>query len=102
VGHDGSRIAIDKYLEETANHLRGGAIAELSGAIAHIMITKQDPPVPAVQTHEEVEGLLGKKVEWVGRHPDPSYAAKIGPDYECWYCRDICNAKHMKILLGGG
>ena len=46
VGHDGSKAAIDKYLEETASQLKSGAIAEMSGAIAHIMITRHG--VPAV------------------------------------------------------
>ena len=103
VGHDGSEAAINRYLEETAEDLRGGGIGEMSGKIAHIMITRQG--IPAVQTKEEVEAALGKSVDWVGKHPDPKYADRYGPDYEAWYCRGIsgtCGGDHMKILLGGG
>ena len=53
VGHDGSPAAIQKYKDETAELLQSGAIAEMSGAIAHIMITRYG--VPAVTTKEEVE-----------------------------------------------
>lgn len=103
VGHDGTRAAIDRYLEETAADLRAGAIAEMSGKIAHIMITRHG--VPAVQTEEAVEAMLGKEVDWKGRHPNEKYANRYGPDYEAWYCRGIsgvCAGDHMKILLGGG
>lgn len=103
VGHDGSEAAINRYLEETAADLKSGGIGEMSGKIAHIMITRQG--VPAVQTKEEVEAALGKSVDWVGKHPDPKYADRYGSDYEAWYCRGIsgtCGGDHMKILLGGG
>ena len=103
VGHDGSEAAINRYLEETAEDLRAGGIGEMSGKIAHIMITRQG--IPAVQTKEEVEAALGKSVNWVGKHPDPKYAKRYGPDYDAWYCRGIsgaCGGDHMKILLGGG
>ena len=99
VGHDGSRAAIDKYLEETAIQLRGGAIGEMSGAIAHIMITRHG--VPAVTSKEAVEAMLGKPVEWVGRHPNDKSAARYGSAYEGWYNRNIGGKYHMKILLGG-
>lgn len=102
VGHDGSSAAISKYFEETAKDLKAGAIAEMSGAIAHIMITRYG--VPAVVIHEEVESLLGKSVDWIGRHPNEKSATRYGSAYEGWYCRGIkgvCSGKHMKILLGG-
>jgi len=102
VGHDGSAAAIDTYKAETAALLQSGAMAEMSGAIAHIMITRHG--VPAVTTQEEVEALLGKKVDWVGVHPNPKSAQRYGSEYEGWYCRGIgaCGEVHMKILLGGG
>ena len=103
VGHDGSEAAISRYLEETAEDLNAGGIGEMSGKIAHIMITRHG--IPAVPTKEAVEAALGKQVDWVGRHPDPKYADRYGPDYEAWYCRGIsgtCGGDHMKILLGGG
>ena len=102
VGHDGTTAAIQRYLEETAEDLKSGAIGEMSGKIAHIMITRHG--VPAVTTQEEVESMLGKKVEWKGRHPDEKYANRYGPDYEGWYTRSISGGapgEHMKILLGG-
>jgi len=102
VGHDGTKAAIQRYLEETADDLKSGAIGEMSGKIAHIMITRHD--VPAVTTKEEVESMLGKKVDWIGRHPEEKRANRYGPDYEGWYSRGIAGAApgaHMKILLGG-
>jgi hypothetical protein len=99
VGHDGSEAAVQKYLTETAEMLKAGGIAEMSGKIAHIMITRHG--VPAYQTKQDVESALGKKVQWIGRHPVPEYADRYGPDYEGWYERGIGGAAHMKILLGG-
>ena len=99
VGHDGSRAAIDKYLEETAKELKDGAIAEMSGKIAHIMITRYG--VPAVTSKEGVESMLGKSVDWIGRHPEEKYANRYGETHEGWYTRSIGGSPHMKILLGG-
>ena len=99
VGHDGSRAAIDKYLGEIAKQLKSGDIAEMSGAIAHIMITRHG--VPAVTSKEAVESMLGKKVEWIGKHPSEKSANRYGPSYEGWYNRNIGGSSHMKILLGG-
>ena len=100
VGHDGSEAAIQKYLESTAEMLKGGAMAEMSGKIAHIMITRHG--VPAVTSKEQVESMLGKPVEWIGRHPEEKYASRYGEEYEGWYSRSIGGGAHMKILLGGG
>ncbi len=99
VGHDGSQAAIQKYLEQSAEMLKSGSIGEMSGAIAHIMITRYG--VPAVTSKEEVERMLGKPVKWVGKHPEEKYASRYGEDYEGWYSRDIGGSAHMKILLGG-
>ena len=99
VGHDGTDVAINKYLEETARQLKSGAIAEMSGKIAHIMITRHG--IPAVTTHEAVESMLGKPVEWIGRHPEDHYADRYGTSYEGFYTREIGGDSHMKILLGG-
>ena len=103
VGHDGSAAAIQMYLDETAKELQTGTgIGEMSGKIAHIMITRHG--VPAVTSKEQVESLLGKKVNWIGRHPDEERAEHYGPNYEGWYTRSISGpgeGEHMKILLGG-
>ncbi|HIK67671.1 MAG TPA: hypothetical protein EYF95_06850 [Flavobacteriales bacterium] len=101
VGHDGSEAAINRYLEETAEDLKAGGIGEMSGKIAHIMITRHG--IPAVTTKEEVEAALGKAVQWVGKHPEAKYADRYGSDYEGWYTRGIsgpASGAHMKILLG--
>ncbi len=101
-GHDGSDAAVQKYLEMSAEALRDGAIAEMSGKIATIMITRHG--IPAVTTQEEVEAMLGKPVNWIGRHPVEKWAQKYGPGYEGFYTRGITGAapgEHMKILLGG-
>jgi len=98
VGHDGSDAAIQIYLEETARQLKSGGMAEMSGKIAHIMITRHG--VPAVTNQEDVESLLGKSVSWVGKHPEEKYSQRYGPAYEGWYSRQIGGAQHMKILLG--
>jgi hypothetical protein len=99
VGHDGSEAAIQMYLEQTAAELKSGGIAEMSGKIAHIMITRHG--VPAVTSKEDVESMLGKSVSWIGRHPEDKYANRYGAEYEGWYERNIGGAGHMKILLGG-
>jgi hypothetical protein len=99
VGHDGSEKAIQLYLENTAKELLSGGIAEMSGAISHIMITRHG--VPAVTSKEEVESMLGKQVDWVGKHPNPKYADRYGKAYEGFYKRSIGGKDHMKILLGG-
>ena len=99
VGHDGSASAIQKYLDETAAQLLSGGMAEMSGKIAHIMITRYG--VPAVTDQAQVEQLLGKPVEWIGVHPEQKYADRYGPEFEGFYNRNIAGASHMKILLGG-
>ena len=99
VGHDGSQEAIDMYLEKTAEGLKSGDIAEMSGKIAHVMITRYG--VPAVTDPAQVESMLGKKVDWIGIHPESKYADRYGADYEGFYNRNIGGTSHMKILLGG-
>ena len=79
--------------------LKTGAIAEMSGKIAHIMITRHG--VPAVTDHASTEAMLGKQVVWIGRHPEDHYADRYGPEYEGFYMRNIGGDPHMKILLGG-
>lgn len=59
-----------------------GNYAEMSGAIAHIMISRHN--VPFVDNQEDVEKILGKKVEWIGAHPEGKY-----PKHPGWYKRKI-------------
>lgn len=70
-----------------------GYYAEVSGAVAHIMLTRH--PVPSIQSQKAVERILGKPVEWVGAHPDGKY-----PKHPGWYRRTIGGTKHLKILVG--
>ena len=102
VGHDDSTAAKDLYKQQTADGLMSGDIAELSGGVAHVMITRFG--VPAVTDHAAVEDMLKKGVTWVGRHPDEKYANRLDNhgDYEGWYRRGISGESHLKILLGGG
>jgi hypothetical protein len=93
-GHDGSRAAIDAYISKTANLLKqGGFYGEMSKGIAHVMIKYHN--VPFVPSQEDVEKVLGKKVEWMGPHPDGKY-----PGYDGWYTRSIGGGAQMKILVG--
>jgi len=73
---------------------KGSVFGEVSGAIAHILL-KQN--VPTVNNHADVEKVLGKKVEWVGAHPQGKYKDNPG-----WYKRSIGGGggSVMKILVG--
>lgn len=94
MGHDGSRPAKDKVLAYKGQQLKAGKqYAEMSGAIAHIMLTRYG--VQSVDDEKTVEKILGKKVDWIGKHPDGKY-----PNNPGWYTRSIGGKDHMKILLG--
>lgn len=94
-GHDGSRQAKSASVKNTAELLsQQGYYAELSKAIAHIMITRHD--VPAVTDPERVRSVLGKDIEWLGQHPKGMY-----PDHNGWYTRTIGGKPGvLKIMLG--
>jgi hypothetical protein len=94
MGHDGSRSAKTEIVKHKAKQMkRAGNYAEMSDAIAHIMITRYD--VPAVQDARRVREVLGKKIEWVGAHPDGKY-----PKHKGWYYRTIGGKRKLKIMLG--
>lgn len=91
---DGSIEGKTQYVLRTMEKLNTqGNYAEMSGAIAHIMISRHN--VPFVDNQEDVEKILGKKVEWIGAHPEGKY-----PKHPGWYKRKIGGEEHMKILLG--
>jgi hypothetical protein len=94
-GHDGTRSAIDAYVAKTAELLKtNGFYGEMSKGIAHVMITRHG--VPFVSSHEDVERVLGKTIQWVGVHPEGKY-----PGYDGWYIRKISGIhEDMKIMLG--
>ena len=92
---DGSEAAKKMMINKTAKMLdTKGNYAEMSGPIAHIMITRKG--VPYVADEESARRLLpGKDIEWVGKHPDGKY-----PGYDGWYYRMLGGKRHMKIMLG--
>tara|TARA_R110002074_G_scaffold88233_4_gene194489 strand:- start:694 stop:1380 length:687 start_codon:yes stop_codon:yes gene_type:complete len=93
-GHDGSKKAIKKYLEKTAEmFFEEGFYGEVSKGLAHMMIKYYS--VPSVDDEETVRKVLGKEIEWIGPHPDGEYKG-----YEGWYIRDIGGKQEMKILVG--
>jgi len=95
LGHDGSRPAKDVVIRHQADSLRQrGTFAEVSGPLAHVLLTKFD--VPTVTDEATVRKVLaGKNIEWIGPHPEGKY-----PTHPGWYNRDIGGHKHMKILVG--
>ena len=100
-GADGSTDGKDAYLDKTFELLTTqGNYAEMSDAIAHIMIKYKN--VPFVDNQQDVEKVLGKKVEWVGEHKDEETHQPSGkyPRHNGWYIRNIGGRPFMKILLG--
>lgn len=93
---DGTPEGKKAYIEKTADLLNTrGNYAEMSDAIAHVMITKYK--VPFVGNPKLVQKILGadKQIQWVGKRPDGKY-----PDYDGWYIRKLGGEDHMKIILG--
>ena len=99
-GHDGSRAAKAAYLQKTADMLyEPGHYAEMSKAIAHIMITRYG--VPYVTDQETVQRVLGpeKPIEWLGSE-GPIHCEECG-QYSGWYTRPIEGHEgELKIMLG--
>ncbi len=94
MGHDGSSPAKKAVVKKTAELLKhAGHYGELSGAIAHIMLTRYG--IPSVNDEDIVRKVLKKDIEWVGPHPSGKY-----PDNPGWYNRKIAGKSHMKILVG--
>lgn len=91
VGHDGARISKKYYLDSRANNLKDlGYYIEVSNKLAEILIKKYN--APQVTSEKEVEKVLGKKVEWIGKKEDMPG--------EGWYRRKIGGEYHSKIMLG--
>jgi hypothetical protein len=92
-GTDGSPEGKEAALKFRASQLKTiGHYAEVSKAMAHIMITHYH--VPYVHAKEFVERVVGQ-IEWVGPHPEGKY-----PGYDGWYYREIGGEKMLKILVG--
>ena len=94
-GHDGKSQSKRAYIEKTLELLKSpGYYAEMSKAIAHIMITRYKAPV--VVDEATVRKVLGKEITWIGPHPEGKY-----PGFDGWYEREIGGEHlHMKIMLG--
>ena len=94
-GSDGSPMGKDVFLRKTVEMLNTpGTYAEMSDAIAHVMIARYS--VPSVNDEEFVRKLLqGKQIKWIGASPTGKYAG-----YNGWYNRDIGGTSHNKIILG--
>ena len=95
LGHDGTPKAKDAAIKKSAQLLKKrGYFGEMSGAIAHIMLTKYG--VQSVNDEKVVRSALkGKKIEWLGQHPQGKY-----PNNPGWYNRAIGGKKILKIMVG--
>ena len=94
VGHDGSSQAKREYISSRGKDLKKlGFYVEVSGKIANILI--KDYRVPVVDNKAEIEKVIGKDVEFVGKNPEDP-----GAPGDAWYVRTIGGHKHTKILLG--
>lgn len=93
VGHDGEKESKKSFLARQSAELNlKGHFAEVSEKLAEILL-KQN--VPVVNDQETVEKILGKSVQWLGKHPkDPSMPGNG------WYSRKIGGVEHEKILVG--
>lgn len=94
VGHDGSKEAKREYLDQKGKELnRLGYYVEVSDKIAEILIKKYK--VPQVTSQADVEKLVGKPVEWLGKNPDDPSASG-----DSWYRRLLGGKMHNKIMIG--
>jgi hypothetical protein len=94
VGHDGSKEAKREYLEQRGKELKQlGYYVEVSGKIAEILMNKYK--VPTVDSQKDVEKILGKPVEWLGKNPSDSSSSG-----DSWYRRTLGGKPHNKIMLG--
>ena len=96
-GHDGEKESVEAFKQKTYELLSTpGIYAEMSKAIAHIMLVHFG--VPYVDDREKVQKALGpsKTIKWLGAHPEGKY-----PGIEGWYLRDMAGEEDvLKIMLG--
>lgn len=94
-GTDGSSKAKEILLKNKVKELnKKGFYGEVSGAVAHVLITRHD--IPFVDNEKDVRKALGgKDIEWVGQNPNGKY-----PNHQGWYYRKIGPQKHLKIMVG--
>lgn len=91
---DGTKPAKKKMLDQKVSDLnKKGNIAEVSDALAHVLITRHN--VPFVKDEAVVRDILQKDLKWVGEHPSGKY-----PNHDGWYERVLGGEAHLKILVG--
>jgi hypothetical protein len=91
---DGSDKAKKEYVRSVVEFLsKSGNYAEVSGAIAHVLMTRYS--VKAIESKKIVEKVLNKKITWYGQHPEGKY-----DNYKGFYERKINEKPYIKILLG--
>jgi len=94
VGHDGTMDAKKTYIDEQSDKLKTlGYYAEVSEKLADILIRKYHCPI--VDNQEDVEKVLGRKVDWKGKNPYDENA--FG---DSWYVRMLGGKPKAKILIG--
>lgn len=94
VGHDGKKNSKKKYLNHKIADLnKRGFFGEISGKLSDILIGTHN--VPVVNNKDVVEKILGKNIEWHGKHPYDSTKPGDG-----WYTRYLGGRPHEKILVG--
>lgn len=94
VGHDGTPDAKRAYVAARGKDLHQlGYYVEVSGKIAAILISKYHCPI--VNNEKEVEKVLDKSVQWLGKNTEDPTMPGDG-----WYIRTIGGHPHAKILLG--
>lgn len=93
VGHDGEKSSKKSFLQKQVAELNlRGHYAEVSEKLAEILLSQN---VPIVNSQEDVEKIIGKSVQWLGKHPTDSSMPGDG-----WYSRKIGGVDHEKILVG--
>jgi hypothetical protein len=88
-GIRGKQAAISDTIEGLKN---GDYYTEASGRPVDLFLKNG---CPYIETQEEVEIVTGKRVEWLGSHPDG-----IHPEVKGWYKRMIAGHEEIKLLIG--
>jgi hypothetical protein len=92
---DGSTRAKMYLLRLQQRLIDDGCWMEVSGAPAHILLTK----LHSAYVHDERKAralLQGKDITWYGEHPEGLF-----PGTDGWYSRQIGGHEHVKIIVGG-
>ena len=89
IGQDGTKLAKIEVIKKLQNELATpGFYTEISESVLSLLRGK----IPSVNNKEDVEKILNKQIEWVGKME--------GSPYEGWYYRTIHGHKKLKLLVG--